>query len=64
MSLPTGTVTFFFTDIEGSTRLLPAHADQYASVLGIHARVLRTAIAGHGGATTGITAAVAAGGAM
>lgn len=64
VSLPTGAVTFHFTDIVGSARLLAALADQYESVLGMHPRVLRTAIAGHGGATTGITAAVAAGGVM
>jgi class 3 adenylate cyclase len=29
--LPTGTVTFLFTDIEGSTRLLEEHGDAYRS---------------------------------
>jgi class 3 adenylate cyclase len=32
-SLPTGTVTFLFTDIEGSTRLLQQLGDRYADVL-------------------------------
>jgi class 3 adenylate cyclase len=42
-------VTFLFTDIEGSTRLLSALADQYAPLLALHHRLLRGAIAGHGG---------------
>jgi class 3 adenylate cyclase len=33
-SLPTGTVTFLFTDVEGSTRLLQQLGETYASVLG------------------------------
>jgi predicted ATPase/class 3 adenylate cyclase len=43
--LPTGTVTFLFTDIEGSTRLLQELGDRYAAVLGEHAAILRRAIA-------------------
>ena len=39
--LPTGTVTFLFTDIEGSTRLLIQLGDSYAAVLGEHHRLLR-----------------------
>ena len=39
--LPTGTVTFLFTDIEGSTRLLQELGDGYAAVLAEHHRVLR-----------------------
>jgi len=42
--LPTGTVTFLFTDIEGSTRLLQQLGDRYADVLATHHRLLRTAI--------------------
>jgi Adenylate and Guanylate cyclase catalytic domain len=42
--LPTGTVTFLFTDIEGSTRLLQQLGDRYAEVLAAHHRLLRTAI--------------------
>jgi class 3 adenylate cyclase len=37
--LPTGTVTFLFTDVEGSTRLLQGHA-MAASALGDHRRAL------------------------
>ena len=47
--LPTGTVTFLFTDIEGSTRLLRELGDSYADALSEHRRVLREAFARHGG---------------
>jgi predicted ATPase len=47
--LPTGTVTFLFTDIEGSTRLLHELGDAYAETLAEHRRVLREAFARHGG---------------
>jgi predicted ATPase/class 3 adenylate cyclase len=47
--LPTGTVTFLFTDIEGSTRLLLELGDGYAEALAEHRRVLREAFTGHGG---------------
>ena len=46
--LPTGTVTFLFTDIEGSTRLLQELGDGYADVLE-HGQVLRAAFERHGG---------------
>jgi class 3 adenylate cyclase len=39
--LPSGTVTFLFSDIEGSTRLLEQLGDRYADVLGEHRRILR-----------------------
>jgi DNA-binding NarL/FixJ family response regulator/class 3 adenylate cyclase len=42
---PTGTVTFMFTDIEGSTRLLrEIGRDRYEDVLGTHRRLLREAV--------------------
>jgi predicted ATPase/class 3 adenylate cyclase len=48
--LPTGTVTFLFTDVEGSTRLLhELGADAYAEALAEHRRVIREAVAAHGG---------------
>src|SRR5213592_3818174 len=47
--LPTGTVTFLFTDIEGSTRLLHELGDAYADALSEHRRVLREAFARYGG---------------
>src|SRR5215475_8813454 len=48
-ALPTGTVTFLFTDIEGSTRLLQHLGDTYATVLGEHQDLLRQAFAEYGG---------------
>jgi len=42
--LPTGTVTFLFTDIEGSTRLWERHADDMAVALARHDALLREAI--------------------
>jgi YVTN family beta-propeller protein len=47
--LPTGTVTFLFTDVEGSTRLLKQLRDRYGEVLREHGRLLREAFARHGG---------------
>jgi len=48
--LPSGTVTFLFTDVEGSTRLLDElGAERYAEALGEHRRVVRGAFARHGG---------------
>lgn len=46
---PTGTVTFLFTDIEGSTRLLQELREGYAEVLSGHARLIRSAIEEFGG---------------
>jgi class 3 adenylate cyclase len=40
---PTGTVTFLFTDIEGSTRLLQELGSDYATVVADHRRILREA---------------------
>ncbi|HKX16504.1 MAG TPA: LuxR C-terminal-related transcriptional regulator [bacterium] len=42
-NLPAGTVTFLFTDIEGSTRLLQRLGDQYVEALKEHRRLLRAA---------------------
>ena len=48
--LPIGTVTFLFTDIEGSTRLLhELGVDGYAEALAEHRRVIREACARHDG---------------
>jgi predicted ATPase len=47
--LPTGTVTFLFTDVEGSTRLVQELGDDYAEVLAEHRRALREAFLRHGG---------------
>jgi predicted ATPase/class 3 adenylate cyclase len=49
--LPTGTVTFLFTDVEGSTRLLERlGAERYAEALLAHRDVVRFALAEHAGA--------------
>jgi predicted ATPase len=47
--LPSGTVTFLFTDIEGSTRLLHELGDAYAEALAEHRRLLREVFARHAG---------------
>ena len=47
--LPTGTITFLFTDIEGSTRLVQQLGDRYAQVLAEYRRLLHTTIEGLGG---------------
>ncbi len=47
--LPTGTVTFICTDIEGSTRLLERLHKQYAAILAQHHRLLRRSFEKHGG---------------
>jgi class 3 adenylate cyclase/tetratricopeptide (TPR) repeat protein len=48
-NLPSGAVTFLFTDIEGSTRLLKRVRDGYADVLVAHQELLRAAFANHNG---------------
>ena len=48
--LPSGTVTFLFTDVEGSTKLLhELEAEGYAGALAEHRRVLREAFQAQGG---------------
>jgi len=48
--LPSGTVTFLFTDVEGSTKLLhELGADDYARALGEHRRIVREAFGAQGG---------------
>ena len=47
--LPVGTVTFLFTDVEGSTRLLHEQGDRYAGLLADHRRTLREAFTTHDG---------------
>jgi DNA-binding NarL/FixJ family response regulator/class 3 adenylate cyclase len=47
--LPTGTVTFVFTDVEGSTRLVRDLGDSYAGVISDHRRLVREALAERGG---------------
>lgn len=52
--LPTGTVTFLFSDIEGSTRLLQHLGDRYTEVLESHQALLREAFAGSAGIVFGM----------
>jgi YVTN family beta-propeller protein len=47
--LPSGAVTFVFTDIEGSTRLVRQLRERYAESLADHQRLVRAAFTGHGG---------------
>ena len=46
---PSGTVTFVFTDIEGSTRLVDQLGPAWEQVLSLHRRTLRHAFRQHGG---------------
>jgi predicted ATPase/class 3 adenylate cyclase len=48
--LPTGTVTFLFTDVEGSTKLLEEIGDEaYAEALSVHRRIVRASCQAHDG---------------
>jgi predicted ATPase/class 3 adenylate cyclase len=51
--LPTGTVTFLFTDIEASTRLLQAIGPRYAELLETHRRLIREPAEREGGVDFG-----------
>ena len=42
--LPSGTVTFLFTDIEGSTRLWEVYPDAMRAALARHDEILRDAV--------------------
>ena len=46
---PSGTVTFLFTDVEGSTRLWAADKDAMSASLLVHDAILRGAIEDNGG---------------
>lgn len=48
-TIPSGTVTFVFTDIEGSTALLKRLGDRYVELLAQHRRLLRETFAAHDG---------------
>jgi predicted ATPase/class 3 adenylate cyclase len=48
-SLPVGTVTFLFTDIEGSTRLVEELGPRFSEALAAHHAILRRAIEAHQG---------------
>ena len=47
--LPSGAVTFLFSDIEGSTRLVKQLRERYGAVLADHQRLLRAAFTAHAG---------------
>jgi predicted ATPase/class 3 adenylate cyclase len=47
--LPTGTVTFLFTDLEGSTRLWESQPEAMRAALARHDEILRNAVDAHGG---------------
>ena len=47
--LPSGTVTFLFTDIEGSTRLIEQHPDSMEEAQARHNALLKSAIDAHRG---------------
>jgi predicted ATPase/class 3 adenylate cyclase len=47
--LSAGTVTFLFTDVAGSTKLLHEHGDAYADLLAAHREVVRGALRRHSG---------------
>jgi predicted ATPase/class 3 adenylate cyclase len=51
--LLTGTVTFFFSDIEGSTQLLRAHGAAWSGILERHHELMREAFAANGGEEVG-----------
>jgi class 3 adenylate cyclase len=46
---PSGTVTFLFTDIEGSTKLAQEHSDSMPALLARHNEILNLAIQAHNG---------------
>ena len=48
-NLPSGTVTFLFTDIEGSTKLAQEHPDQWESLRARHHAILQSAMDAHNG---------------
>jgi class 3 adenylate cyclase len=48
-ALPSGTVTFAFTDIEGSTALLTKLGERYRELLADHRRIIRTTFAAANG---------------
>ena len=51
--LPTGTVTFLFSDVEGSTRLVQNLGDRFTEILETQQRLLRQAFSAHGGIELG-----------
>lgn len=48
VSLPSGDITFVFTDVEGSTRHLIALGDQFVPLLAVHQSIVAKAMTDHG----------------
>jgi class 3 adenylate cyclase len=57
-SLPTGTVTFLFTDIEGSTKLAQQYPGRWETLRERHHTILQSAIELHNGHVFQITGSV------
>jgi class 3 adenylate cyclase len=53
VELPSGTVTFLFSDIEGSTELLKRLGDKYGELMSEYCRLVREAAGAHDGAEIG-----------
>jgi len=51
--LPLGTVTFLFTDIEGSTRLLQQLGEKFATLLAEHRQLMQDVCQAHNGSVVG-----------
>ena len=49
VELPSGTVTFLFTDLEGWTRLWDAYPEAMTGTMARHDEILRDGVEGHGG---------------
>jgi class 3 adenylate cyclase len=49
VALPAGTVTFVFSDVEGSTDLLKRLGDEYAELISAHRSIVRETFGAHGG---------------
>ena len=49
VALPSGTVTFVFSDVEGSTELLKRLGDAYATLIADHRRIVRETFGAHDG---------------
>ena len=47
--LPVGTITYLFTDVEGSTRLWQQHPDEMKTVMARHDSLLMSAVEANGG---------------
>jgi class 3 adenylate cyclase len=48
-TLPSGTVTFVFSDVEGSTELLKRLGERYGELIGEHRRIVRETYGAHDG---------------